>query len=178
MGFWWWLAFGVFVLVVLLFVGIAMMDSTDYDDISAQRYSQRAAVLQVYGQPGYGASYYQSGLRRPYPDDQHMHERILAHRARKAAMDKQMVEQIQRAKEEADMKKCHACGQKLPLKAGDKVEFYHTGTGALFQGIVTAVTASWASVTSLHDGRSVTQPIHKMTRLRGYYRITEREPLS
>ena len=76
------------------------------------------------------------------------------------------------------MKKCFNCGQKLPLKAGDKVEFYHTGTGALFQGIVTAVTASWASVTSLRDGRSVTQPIHKMTRLRGYYRITEREPLS
>lgn len=74
-------------------------------------------------------------------------------------------------------KACHACGQRLPLKVGEIVEGRHTGTGVTFSGIVTSVTFSYASITTL-KGTSLTHPIHLLTRLHGYYRITSRESMA
>lgn len=75
-----------------------------------------------------------------------------------------------------NMKKCHACGQKLPLKVGDIVEGKHEGK-VLTGMVVHAPTAGqWADVTTF-SGQKLLLHVKAITRLHGYYRITERETL-
>lgn len=82
------------------------------------------------------------------------------------------------------MKKCHACGQKLPLKVGDVVEgegvsgVRHKGTVVVLPKMTGLPTpTSWIDVI---DFAGVRRPLRAMrlVRLHGYYRITEREPLA
>lgn len=82
-------------------------------------------------------------------------------------------------KENATMgKKCHACGQKLPLKVGDIVE---TNTPRAWVGMVTALSALREEKQTAHvvgfDGSQRDYAVRYLTRAHGYYRITEREPL-
>lgn len=73
------------------------------------------------------------------------------------------------------MKKCHACGQKLPLKAGDVVEGVRLGK--LFQGVITLCSMFDYVHVVTFDGRLlINVPQTTLTRLHGYYRITSREP--
>lgn len=84
--------------------------------------------------------------------------------------------------EEKKMKKCHACGQKLPLKVGDVVEAIPPkgyGRTSKFQGTVVGVpTNRTADLVAFDGARYWSVPYGQITRLHGYYRITEREPLS
>jgi len=74
------------------------------------------------------------------------------------------------------MKKCHACGQKLPLKVGDVVAGKAT-SGYKTQGIVIEVMGTTAKVQPFDGTNALHWAEHQLTRLHGYYRITEREPL-
>jgi hypothetical protein len=79
------------------------------------------------------------------------------------------------------MKNCHVCGQKLPLKPGQLVEFNDSGRYAE-QGIVVRLfmglgQTPYAEVMGLVDGCGHNFPVSSLTRLHGYYRITEREAL-
>ena len=77
------------------------------------------------------------------------------------------------------MKKCHACGQKLPLRMGDVVsgQKYRKGRFVGITGIVNSVFGDYANVTEFQTGESGTFNTNKLTRLHGYFRITEREAL-
>jgi hypothetical protein len=86
--------------------------------------------------------------------------------------------QFDKEEEEKHMKKCHACGQKLPLKAGNVVEFVHTGTHRRMRGVIVNANLSYEAASLVtFDGESLSHPKRLLTRCHGYYRITEREPL-
>lgn len=82
-------------------------------------------------------------------------------------------------KEQEDrLKKCHACGQKLPLKVGDVVEGTLGAFGKKIQGLVVNLSDLYVVVTRFNTGVQETLSRRQCVRLHGYYRITEREPLS
>ncbi len=76
------------------------------------------------------------------------------------------------------MKTCHACGQKLPLKCGQWVEWTHNGRSV--RGVVTSLGQDgYFADLMTQDGEDVfSVKVTRLTRLHGYYRITEREPLT
>ena len=79
------------------------------------------------------------------------------------------------------MKKCHTCGQKLPLKVGNVVSGqYWTRTGYKgFQGIVLKESEHQVDVALFNSGEVITVARRNVgSILHGYYRITEREPLA
>lgn len=75
------------------------------------------------------------------------------------------------------MKACHACGQKLPLKVGDVVEGTVFGGDGKRQGIVLVTGTTWTDIQTFAGTRLVLKT-KGLTRLHGYYRVTEREPLA
>lgn len=87
-----------------------------------------------------------------------------------------LVESVRLREERAIMKKCHACGQKLPLKVGDVVGGKRWQTRESFEGIVTGILLDFAHVTTFR-GTRISHPLKGLTRLHGYYRITERESM-
>ena len=74
------------------------------------------------------------------------------------------------------MKKCHACGQKLPIQLGNIVEGRFLGEP--FRGIVTSILGDSYWVKQFNTPSTISFNVAGLTRLHGYYRITEREPLS
>lgn len=76
------------------------------------------------------------------------------------------------------MKTCHACGQKLPLKVGDMVEGRReTFSQRVVQGMVANTSDTYVVVHEWGTGAVVTLRRASCVRLHGYYRITEREAL-
>jgi len=73
------------------------------------------------------------------------------------------------------MKKCHACGQKLPLKTGDVVEG-EGASGVRHRGTVLVTGSSWTDIVGFDRVRRSVRT-KGLVRLHGYFRITEREPL-
>lgn len=81
------------------------------------------------------------------------------------------------------MKKCYACGQRLPLKVGDIVDAPNPfRAGARFRGVVVALEDWPGTVVSVQgvgpiDRRCLRFQRETLSRLHGYFRTTEREPL-
>lgn len=90
-------------------------------------------------------------------------------------MDPNLLEAIFHREDSEIMKKCHACGQKLPLKAGDIVE--GRVNGRLRRGLVEIPGQTIATMIELGSGSVFALAHRDLTRLHGYYRITEREAL-
>lgn len=73
------------------------------------------------------------------------------------------------------MKKCHACGQRLPLKVGDIVET-RSVIRIPFVGMVVDANTPLIGVVGF-NGEKRGFVSDALTRCHGYYRITERESM-
>lgn len=128
----------------------------------------------MYGRDAHGHSYWAGGLRQTSNEE-------LSALCQDIADQK---ERMMKAKYDFSQpyplpatKACHACGQRLPLKAGEFVEFItNLGQARVQQGIVTKVYSEGRAVSILGlDGREYARERAFVTRLHGYYRVTERE---
>lgn len=93
-------------------------------------------------------------------------------------MRRHVTDGMRKREEEAMMKTCHACGQTLPLKVGQVVEYRRVATGKPpCHGIITRVMEDGHFHILAFDGGDAIRHRSALTRLHGYYRITEREAL-